>query len=79
MRMTYSQKQHHAAAGVTPVQNEPRARMWMATFNCDSSSHFGGTQQAILYFEIWRDRVLVREYQTRDAWETASWTPQVWI
>ena len=55
------------------------AKEGIATFNCDNSSHFGGTQQAILYFEIWRDRVLVREYQTRDAWETASWTPQVWI
>lgn len=54
------------------------AKSGIPTFNCDNSSHFGGVQQAILYFEIWPDRVLVREYGTKDAWETASWTPQVW-
>lgn len=54
------------------------AKTGIPTFNCDNSSHFGGVQQAILYFEIGSDRVCVREYGTKDAWETASWTPQVW-
>lgn len=54
------------------------AKSGIPTFNCDNSSYFGGVQQAILYFEIWPDRVLVREYGTKDAWENANWTPQVW-
>jgi predicted phosphodiesterase len=48
------------------------------TFNVDNSSHFGGKQQAFFYFEIRSDGLIVREYQTTDAWETGSWTPQTW-
>lgn len=47
-------------------------------FNVDNSSHFGGGQQAFFYFEIRDDGLIVREYQTRDAWESGSWTPQTW-
>lgn len=48
------------------------------TFNVDNSSHYASKQQAFFYFEIRRDGLLVREYQTSDAWETGSWTPQTW-
>lgn len=48
------------------------------TFNVDNSSHFAGKQQACFYFELGPDGLLAREYQTRDGWETGSWTPQVW-
>lgn len=48
------------------------------TFNVDNSSHFGGPQQAFFYLEIHRDSLLVREYQTPDAWVTGTWTPRTW-
>lgn len=48
------------------------------TFNVDNGSHFAGQQQAFFYFEFGPERMLVREYQTKDAWETGSWTPQTW-
>ncbi|MBX7106309.1 MAG: metallophosphoesterase [Gemmataceae bacterium] len=54
------------------------ARIGIPTFNVDNSSHFAGKQQAFFYFEIHADRVVVREYQTTDAWETGNWTPQTW-
>lgn len=48
------------------------------TFNVDNSSHFAGTQQACFYMEVHSDRIVAREYGTRDAWQTGQWTPQVW-
>lgn len=48
------------------------------TFNVDNSSHFAGTQQAFFYMEVEEDRIIAREYATKDAWETGHWTPQVW-
>ncbi|MFO0880904.1 MAG: metallophosphoesterase [Gemmataceae bacterium] len=57
--------------------NRP-AKEGIPTFNVDNSSHFASKQQAFFYVEIRPDRVLVREYQTMDAWETGTWTPQSW-
>ena len=54
------------------------AKDGIPTFNVDNSSHFAGKQQAFFYFEVRPDRVLVREYQTADAWETGAWAPQTW-
>ncbi len=54
------------------------AREGIPTFNVDNSSHFAGDQQAFFYFEIRDDGLVVREYQTADAWETGSWTSQTW-
>jgi hypothetical protein len=48
------------------------------TFNVDNSSHFAGTQQAFFYMEVHSDRVVAREYGTKDAWQTGAWTGQVW-
>jgi predicted phosphodiesterase len=54
------------------------AKDGIPTFNVDNSSHFAGKQQAFFYFEVHADRVVAREYQTADAWETGSWTPEPW-
>jgi predicted phosphodiesterase len=54
------------------------AKAGIPAFNVDNSSHFAGKQQAFFYFEIRGDGLIVREYQTTDAWETGSWTPQTW-
>jgi predicted phosphodiesterase len=54
------------------------AKVGIPTFNVDNSSHFAGRQQAFFYFEIRGDGLIVREYQTTDAWETGTWTPQTW-
>jgi cytolysin (calcineurin-like family phosphatase) len=54
------------------------AKEGIPTFNVAKGSHFGGKQQAFFYFEIRGAGVLVREHQTADYWETASWTPQTW-
>ena len=54
------------------------AKEGIPTFNVDNSSHFGSKLQAFFYFEIRGDGLIAREYQTTDAWETGSWTPQTW-
>jgi Calcineurin-like phosphoesterase len=54
------------------------AQAGVPTFNVDNSSHFAGQQQAFFYFEIGNAGLVVREYQTKDAWATGSWTPQTW-
>lgn len=54
------------------------AKEGIPTFNVDNSSHFASQAQAFFYFEIRNDGLKVREYQTTDAWETGSWTPQIW-
>jgi cytolysin (calcineurin-like family phosphatase) len=48
------------------------------TFNVDNSGHYFSKNQAFYYMEISDGGVTAREYQTTDAWETGSWTPQVW-
>jgi len=54
------------------------AKTGILVFNVDNSSHFAGAQQAFFYFEISGERVRVREYQTKDGWQTGSWTTQIW-
>lgn len=55
-----------------------RATEGVDLFNVDNSAHFHNDQQALLYFEIRRDELLVRELATVDRWQSSSWTPQVW-
>jgi len=55
------------------------AKEGIPTFNVDNSSHYAGKPQAFFYFEMRADEIVVREYQTTDAWETGFWTPQTWI
>ena len=47
-------------------------------FNVDNSSHFAGPAQAVFYVEFGPDGLAVREYATKDAWETGFWSPFVW-
>lgn len=47
-------------------------------FNTDNASHFSGTAQAFFYVELYERQLVVREYMTRDGWQTGAFTPQVW-
>lgn len=47
-------------------------------FNTDNASHFSGPAQAFFYVELHDKQLVVREYMTKDAWETGAFTPQVW-
>ena len=54
------------------------AKTGIPIFNTDKASHFQHVNQAILYFEVGRKEMIVREFGTRDRWQTAQWTPQTW-
>ena len=47
-------------------------------FNVDNSSHFAGSAQAVFYVELGPDGLVVREYATKDVWQTGVWSPLVW-
>ena len=47
-------------------------------FNTDNASHFAGDAQAFFYVESRGGKLLVREYQTKDRWQTGFWTPMSW-
>jgi hypothetical protein len=55
-----------------------KATTGLHVFNNDNSSHFAGDTQAMFYVELHDKQMLVREYQTKDAWETGSFTPEFW-
>jgi len=55
-----------------------RAETGIPVFNVTKSSHYASKQQAFFYLEIRGENVIVREYQTKDGWQTGSWTPQTW-
>lgn len=57
---------------------KPVPRDGVAVFNVDNGSHYNSQTQAFFYVEVCAKQVLVREYQTADAWETGKWTPQTW-
>jgi hypothetical protein len=46
--------------------------------NTDNSGHFGSSSQAFLHIEIGSAEMRVREFFTKDGWETGAWTPQTW-
>lgn len=81
-------KDYHVAAilfGHTHARNilkwngtSARADQGLDLFNVDNSSHFGGDQQALLYFELGPKQLVVRELATTDRWATSAWTPQSW-
>lgn len=50
----------------------------LAVFNTDNVSHFKSDTQAFFYAELADGKLTVREYQTKDRWQTGFWTPQVW-
>ena len=54
------------------------AKTGIPVFNVTKSSHFSSMAQGFFYIEIRGDTVTAREYQTKDGWQSGSWTPQVW-
>lgn len=60
-----------------PTGDAPAPRAY-DVFNCDNASHFGGPAQAFFYVELGPEGLVVREYATRDGWESGAWTPLVW-
>jgi hypothetical protein len=50
----------------------------VSVFNTDNAGHFNSLTQAFLHFEIGAKEMVVREFATKDRWETGAWTSQVW-
>ncbi len=46
--------------------------------NTDNAGHFGGPSQAFLHVEVSKRLLRVREFSTKDAWQSGDWTSQVW-
>ena len=55
-----------------------RAASGIPIFNVDNGSHFSSGEQAFFYFQLNGNTLTVRELQTKDRWQTYSWTPQTW-
>lgn len=55
-----------------------KAREGLHVFNTDNASHFHGDAQAFFYVELNDKQLTVREYFTKDRWQTGAFTPQVW-
>ena len=55
-----------------------QAQAGIRVFNTDNASHFGGDTQAFFYVESHGGKLLLREFQTTDRWQTGFWTPKVW-
>ena len=55
-----------------------RAKSGVHVFNTDNASHFRSDAQAMFYVEVAENQLIVREYQTKDRWQTGSFTPQAW-
>lgn len=58
--------------------SDPRVLDGVPFLNTDNAAHFGGPSQALLHVEIDDRETRVREFTTRDGWQTGAWTPQVW-
>lgn len=56
----------------------PKAKSGIRVFNTDNASHFASDAQAFFYVESRGGKLLVREYQTKDRWQTGFWTPMSW-
>ena len=50
----------------------------LPVFNVDNASHFSNQDQSLYYVAVEGDKLVVREYGTRDRWSTAAWTPTAW-
>lgn len=46
--------------------------------NTDNAAHFNSESQALLHVEVTNQNLVVREFATKDGWQTGAWTPQVW-
>lgn len=56
-----------------------KAQTGLHVFNTDNASHFHGDAQAMFYVEIDEKQLTVREYQTKDRWQSGFFTPQSWV
>ena len=55
-----------------------RAEQGIAFLNTDNAAHFGGPAQAFLHVQVAEKELRIREFATKDGWQTAAWTPQRW-
>jgi predicted phosphodiesterase len=46
--------------------------------NTDNGGHFGSEAQAFLHVSLGAAEMVVREFSTKNGWESGAWTPQVW-
>ena len=56
-----------------------KAEKGVPVFNVAKGGHFSSQQQAFFYVEVGGGKLSVREYQTKDAWETGRWAPTSWL
>ncbi len=68
----------HARAVFQWDGESTKAKSGIRVFNTDNAAHFNSEAQAFFYVESHAGKLLVREYQTKDRWQTGFWTPQVW-
>jgi len=57
---------------------DTRTAAGLPFLNTDNSAHFGSASQAFLHVEVTAAELRIREFFTKDGWETGAWTPQVW-
>jgi cytolysin (calcineurin-like family phosphatase) len=50
------------------------AKEGIEVFNVDDASHFKGPAHGVLHYHLTDVGMTVREYATKDHWETAGWT-----
>lgn len=55
-----------------------KAASGIHVFNTDNASHFSSDTQSLFYVELRAQQLVVREYSTKDRWQTGHFTPQVW-
>ena len=58
--------------------NDTRAAKGSPFLNTDNGAHFNSPTQAFLLIEVAPDSVRVREFATKDGWQSGAWTPQEW-
>ena len=58
--------------------NDDRATEGIPFLNTDNAAHFSKPDQAILHVEIDSREMKVREFSTRDGWNSGSWHSQFW-
>ena len=58
--------------------NDAKAAHGYPFLNTDNAAHFHSEAQALLHVEVTSRELLVREFATKDGWQTGAWTPQVW-
>jgi predicted phosphodiesterase len=55
-----------------------KAAAGLNVFNTDNASHFSGAAQAFFYVELDDNSLTVREFMTKDGWQSGTFTPKCW-